>query len=352
MNATHTDDQPTPAVFHTKIIPSVAFIIMGACIAYTHILRPLNTCRDARAWTPTPADILHLSFVTTGDPDGTDAPTYNISIRYRYDIDGHTHTNDTLTPFDSSDKTPDYYGKSYALYKPHHDANTPITVLVNPRDPTQALIDPTPRPGKIIAIDNLLPILFFSVGLTFILADFRARRRPPSPPKEFTPRTIFIVNILFGATFLPLGIFFAHTDVIRPLFLCASARAWTPTPATILHLEINTGHSGRGSPIFRLHMRYRYDFDGHTHTNDTFTPFNAGDNFTTYHRRNYDLYKPHLDANIPITALVNPVDPTQALIDPAPRPVLLLLGTTFALLFTLIGAALLLNAPRLLHPRK
>ena len=107
-----------------------------------------------------------------------------------------------------------------------------------------------------------------------------------------------------------------------------------------------------GGVTARLHMRYQYTADGMRHTSQCFNPFGTGDYFTGYQRKNYERYRPHLDSQTPITCLVNPSDPAQALIDPVPRLVILLLGSIFAILFTLVGAALLLNVRRHLPPIK
>ena len=146
-------------------------------------------------------------------------------------------------------------------------------------------------------------------------------------------------SLLFGIIFTLAGSLIAFFVLIKPLVLIERSRDWVETPAHITSLELHKT-KGKSGYNYTLEIFYQYEFDGNTHTSKR-----AGTMLGAEDVANYNRLKPAFDAKRPVTCLVNPRNPREAVIDRSidfENPPFLLLNA-FAILFPLFGLFMLLT---------
>lgn len=128
---------------------------------------------------------------------------------------------------------------------------------------------------------------------------------------------------------------------------------WEPVPVTIEHVELeefsSSGKSGT-SFSYQVDCRYRYQFDGIPYTGERVDLTQGSSGFEDYHRDLYEELRAHQTSGTPFEALVDPDDPSQAILvrESGGQGGALAL---FGLVFLLVGAGLS-AAGYQLHRRK
>ncbi|MCL1921682.1 MAG: DUF3592 domain-containing protein [Kiritimatiellaeota bacterium] len=148
---------------------------------------------------------------------------------------------------------------------------------------------------------------------------------------------------LFGLLFFAAGGGITSFMGIRPLILLDRARAWAETPAVIQEIDLRRHRARKGGTTYSLDILYQYEFSGQTHTSERFS-FYSGSDSANYHRENYRRYKPFVTSKEPVTCWVNPADPSEAVIDRAPRFEMVAFSSLFSLTFGLAGLGIMLGA--------
>ena len=158
---------------------------------------------------------------------------------------------------------------------------------------------------------------------------------------EKTKRDIFpfTVLFLFGSVFFCAGCAITFSQAIKPLVILDRARAWTETPAEILHLELK-----RSDSTYRIDMRYQYEFNGQAYTSERFAAVDASDNFSSFHHKNYRHYKPFFESKQPISCWVDHNNPAEAIINRTIRFEWLAFVHLFVFIFPIIGLFVMLAA--------
>ncbi|MFK7958810.1 MAG: DUF3592 domain-containing protein [Lysobacterales bacterium] len=117
---------------------------------------------------------------------------------------------------------------------------------------------------------------------------------------------------LFGGVFVLAG-FIPGGMGVAMLFNAWQASDWTPTPATLMTIELSSSTSD-GSTTYSLDGTFRYEFDGQIFTSDQLD-FNVGsDNIGDYHQSTYGRLQPQLNVRDGVTAFVDPDEPSTAVL--------------------------------------
>src|SRR6185369_12802690 len=120
--------------------------------------------------------------------------------------------------------------------------------------------------------------------------------------------------LLFGLTFLGAGLaagyFFALTDTITAI----NARSYVPVPAEILNVELKR-HHGKNSNTYETKARYRYTVGDNSYTSERVAISSGADNIGDYQQDLYERLNTARLRRTPVTAWVNPNNPSEALLD-------------------------------------
>lgn len=144
---------------------------------------------------------------------------------------------------------------------------------------------------------------------------------------------------LFGLIFFLAGMIPGYI-AISTLIQTVQARAWAPVPATILDAELNVSH-GDDSTTYSVSGRFRYQFDGQTF-DSTRVSFDTGsDNIGDFHQRTHALLERHRQSGEPMTAYVDPDDPSEAVLIRGMRWGLFAFMMVFPLTFGGVGAVIM-----------
>ena len=143
---------------------------------------------------------------------------------------------------------------------------------------------------------------------------------------------------LFAAAFGLGGYFAGLQPLAQTLQAALQVRSWQPVAAQVLGTELKR-HTSSDGTTYRVHARYRYEFAGRQYegTRVGLDPEAGADNIGDWHQHWHGLLQSAQSRGQPITIMVNPQAPAQALIDPSIRWALQMFRVPFALVFTGVG---------------
>lgn len=142
---------------------AVAFGAGGYVVGLKPLARTLWAAWEVRGWHPLQAEVLVAELKRHSDSDGT---TYQVQARYRYAFAGRQYegTRIGLDPQGSADNISDWHQRWHAQLQGAQSRGTPITIRVDPREPSQSLIDASIRwPLQVFRLPFAL--VFTGVGL-------------------------------------------------------------------------------------------------------------------------------------------------------------------------------------------
>ena len=142
--------------------------------------------------------------------------------------------------------------------------------------------------------------------------------------------------------FFVAGSFAAWMLCIKPLSGVIASGGWTPTPARIVSSHLDSSRGSKGGSTYRVNIHYEYDVNGAHYTSNR-----------------YDFFRSDMSSNVgvgtmreivsdmtegkEVTCLVNPANPTEAVISRA-IPWFNALFMLFPLPFLFIGGMTIFTA--------
>lgn len=157
----------SPLVLVAVLVFSAVFAIAFGAGGYALGLKPLaltlQTAWEARGWQPTPAQVMSTRLQRH---PGSDSTTWQVDARYRYEVAGKAYegTRVGLDPTPGADNLGDWHERWHAKLQAAQSRGDSITIWVNPRQPSQSLIDPQPR-WQLLAFRLPFALVFTGVGL-------------------------------------------------------------------------------------------------------------------------------------------------------------------------------------------
>ena len=154
----------------------------------------------------------------------------------------------------------------------------------------------------------------------------------PTGPKKWI-QLIFVV--VCAIPFAGFGVFMTGW-VVRDLWTYNAIQSWEATPATLLQAELKGKRNRKGGSC-QATARYRYAVNGKSYECDRVALHAEADNIGGFQREHGEDLERLLKQGQPITAYVNPDDPTEAILFRDLRPGMVAIKGMFALVFGAIG---------------
>ncbi|MFY3382725.1 DUF3592 domain-containing protein [Paracidovorax sp. MALMAid1276] len=174
------------AVLVFSAVFTVAFGTGGYVFGLKPLVLTLRAALEVRSWQPAPAQVLSARLQRHADSDST---TWQVRARYRYEFGGKVFEGNRvgLDPTAGADNLGDWHERWHARLQAALSRGEPITVWVDPRRPSQSLIDPHPR-WQMLAFRVPFALVFTGVALgaawVFAGALWQLLRRPPSQQQQ------------------------------------------------------------------------------------------------------------------------------------------------------------------------
>ena len=143
-----------------------------------------STFHDAwrmQQWTPVEARLVTAGYESHS---GDDSTTYEAYARYSYTFDGGQYTGDRVTIAGGADNIGDYHidiGNSLSSKRARGET---ITVLVDPEDPSESIIDARIRWG-LVGFKSIFVFVFGGIGLGMLIFIWRAPRKKDAALPEY-----------------------------------------------------------------------------------------------------------------------------------------------------------------------
>ena len=161
----------TPAVAGVspvrRWLAGIFLLVLGAVGTYVMVVLPIANAVEGRSWVRTPCRVIDS---TVRRHRGKIGPTYSVDIIYEYDVDGRRYRSDRWDFFPS---IPRIGHDSAAAVARLHPPGRMLECYVNPRDPSQAVLDRRIRSGfpRI-----LLPLALLAGGGVMVFPLARTRQ--------------------------------------------------------------------------------------------------------------------------------------------------------------------------------
>jgi len=146
--------------------------------------------------------------------------------------------------------------------------------------------------------------------------------------------------LLFSLPFLLIGVIMG-TMVFATVRDTWKARAWVEVPATLDRVELKTQRGSKGSTTFLVVAAYHYSWQGRTLRGQRVSLHDGFDNVGSFHEDQFRRLDAAREAGTPVTAYVDPADPTSAVLSRQLRAELVVFKTFFMLAFGGFGAGIL-----------
>jgi len=127
----------------------------------------------ARDWVPAEARLLRVDLQANHDPDS--ATTYRVIAEYEYSWRGERLFSDRVDLHPGADNLGDYHHETYGRLNRALEAGEPVTVWVDPDNPSRAVLDRDMRWGR-LGFGMLFPLAFGGAGLGVMFWGRRAGR--------------------------------------------------------------------------------------------------------------------------------------------------------------------------------
>jgi hypothetical protein len=148
--------------------------------------------------------------------------------------------------------------------------------------------------------------------------------------------------MLFALPFAAVGVG-AFVWGIWTLLEWRETASWVPTSAQIVAVELEE-HSDDDGSTYQTTATYRYDYSGTTYTGTRVAIDTGSDNIGGFQHRIYAELRAAQESNTPVTAYLDPDEPSRAILNRDLRPGMFLLKGLFALVFGGVGLGLLFGA--------
>lgn len=142
---------------------ALAFGLGGYLAGIQPLVQTLRAALEVRGWQPVQAQVLGSELKRHTDSDGT---TYEVQARYRYEFAGRQYEGSRvgLDPDGGADNVSDWHQRWHGLLQSAQSRGQGLTILVNPRVPTQSLIDPSIR-WAMLMFHLPFALVFSGIGL-------------------------------------------------------------------------------------------------------------------------------------------------------------------------------------------
>ena len=141
------------------------FAAVGLGFLFLSIIPALWEWHAMKAWQATPAQV---TFAQLQTHRGDDSTTWEATARYQYEFNNQIYTGSRLGIMSGADNIGSWHQDHSRTLKKHHQNKTPITLYVDPNNPSQSVIDRELRWGMLL-FKSVFVIVFGGVGIGLIV---------------------------------------------------------------------------------------------------------------------------------------------------------------------------------------
>ncbi len=145
---------------------------------------------EMRAWLPAEAQVISAGYTTSS---GDDSDTYEAYAQYRYYWNGQTYTGDRVSISGGGDNIGDYQTETGSRLSAAQRSGQPITVYVNPEQPSEAIVNRDIRWGM-VGFKSIFVFVFGGVGFGLLYAVFRTPREKDATLPQYAGQPWLLNN--------------------------------------------------------------------------------------------------------------------------------------------------------------
>lgn len=152
---------------------AIPFAAVGVLAAFW-MGRSLMTWTSAQGWDEVPA---HLTSVNLEEHDGDDSTTYRVVAAYTYEFLGQNYSGTRVgISSGTADNVGSWHQRVYRDLESHFRNNDPVPCYVNPRNPSEALLNRDLR-WEMIAFQSVFAVAFGLVGFGLLIGSLLGVRK-------------------------------------------------------------------------------------------------------------------------------------------------------------------------------
>ncbi|WP_223671299.1 DUF3592 domain-containing protein [Kangiella shandongensis] len=125
-------------------------------------------------WVPVSAQVSAIDQTVSTDDEGS--TTYGVTGHFQYEFQGQQYQSNQLSFYSGTDNIGHYQQELYYRLNSAEEKGRTVTALVNPEDPTQAVVDRTMRWGM-LGFQSIFLLVFGGVGLGIMIFAWRSGRK-------------------------------------------------------------------------------------------------------------------------------------------------------------------------------
>ena len=314
------------------------FFLLGVLFTVM-LLREVYLTAVTYGWDATECEIIASEALVDREAP-SDQPPYSFSVSYSYQWRRTTYSSKSF----ALDR-PAYndWGKIRRLQK-RYPANSRSVCYVNPKDPSQAILE---RRGFWLALAIPLPLIFVLIGGGGIYATWfqsgRASKRIESiSDKAPPPKLRWVLPVLF-AGFLVIGSGVFLGLFARPIWELTHSAHWRTLPCQVEFSRV-AENEGDDSITYSVEILFSYQVDGIPYRSSRFRFFQVSSSGYTDKRNTVRQYPRGAET----ICYVDPNDPEQAVLDRSFPPAILLGLIPFT--FVVIGLGGILHQWNKIRP--
>jgi hypothetical protein len=288
-----------------KLLPSLFFLVfLGVGLYFTAIVAGA-LWGGLAVWSWERAECTVLASEFRSDAEAVAAERFVAAVRYRYAWQGAEHEGALQRAFSDA-------GDAQAL-RDRYPPGQPVPCFVDPDSPADSRLR-RPSPWGVLVI--LFPLLFVGAGAVPLYLLWRSPRPEAAAasaqaltaaPKA--PRWVGCVLPAFFSVFFFAGLAVLWWLMLSPLLWISRARAWEPTPCTVVSSGLAQQSDSDGT-TYRIEIVYRYLAAGREYQSSRYDFQTAFSGDAAGKQAIVDRYA----AGQPCTCFVDPAEPSRAVL--------------------------------------
>ena len=306
------------------------FLLLGSLFTVM-LVREVYLTAVTYGWDATECEIIASEALVDREAP-SDQPPYSFSVAYSYQWMGNTYKSNSL----ALDR-PAYndWDKIRRLQK-RYPANSRVACYVNPKDPSQAILQ---RRGFWLALAIPLPLIFVLIGgggiyATWFRSGSASKRIKSISDKAPSPKLRWVLPVMF-AGFLVIGAGVFLGLFARPIWELTHSAQWRPLPCQIEFSRV-AENEGDDSTTYSVEILFSYQVDGEPYRSSRFRFFQISSSGYADKRDTVRQYPRGSET----TCYVDPDDPEQAVVDRSFTPAILLGLIPFTFVIVGLGGIL------------
>ena len=160
-NPSHAGEAASPLKLGLAALFMLPFVVLGLSLLLFGGAPTLVDWARSLQWQATPAMV--ESAATLWEPGQEGAAAYGVEARFRYTAAGQEYRGQRASLHTGNGNASLYYQQLGARLEAAQRTGTPVTVWVNPAQPTESIVDRSLRPG-LLALQLGLALAFGGFG--------------------------------------------------------------------------------------------------------------------------------------------------------------------------------------------